>query len=36
MLVFAFLLPYLTGHKPGCALLALLFNVVILPDWGRT
>jgi uncharacterized protein (TIGR00297 family) len=32
MLIFAFLLPYLTWRQAvGCALLALLFNLVILP-----
>src|SRR5208283_150119 len=35
MLIFAFLLPYLTWTQAtGCALLALLFNVVILPRLG--
>src|ERR1039457_6188684 len=35
MLIFAFLLPYLTWRQAaGCALLALLFNVVILPRLG--
>ena len=35
MLLFAFLLPYLTWTQAaGCALLALLFNVVILPRLG--
>ncbi len=35
MLIFAFLLPYLTWRQAaGCALLALLFNVVILPRIG--
>ena len=35
MLVFAFLLPYLTWTQAaGCALLALLFNVVVLPRLG--
>jgi uncharacterized protein (TIGR00297 family) len=35
MLVFAFLLPYLTWTQAaGCALMALLFNVVILPRLG--
>jgi len=35
MLIFAFLLPYLTwGQAAGCALLALLFNVVVLPRLG--
>jgi len=35
MLVFAFLLPYLTWPQAaGCALLALLFNVVLLPRLG--
>jgi dolichol kinase len=35
MLVFAFLLPYLTWRQAaGCALLALLFNVVVLPRLG--
>lgn len=35
MLIFAFLLPYLTRTEAaGCALLALLFNVVVLPRLG--
>jgi uncharacterized protein (TIGR00297 family) len=35
MLIFAFLLPYLTWRQAaGCALLALLFNVVVLPRLG--
>ncbi len=35
MLIFAFLLPYLTWQQAaGCALLALLFNVVVLPRMG--
>ena len=35
MLIFAFLLPYLTWEQAaGCALLALLFNVVVLPRIG--
>ena len=35
MLIFAFLLPYLTWVQAvGCALLALLFNVVVLPRLG--
>lgn len=35
MLSFAFLLPYLTWTQAaGCALLALLFNVVVLPRLG--
>jgi uncharacterized protein (TIGR00297 family) len=35
MLIFAFLLPYLTwAQAAGCALLALLFNVVVLPRIG--
>jgi uncharacterized protein (TIGR00297 family) len=35
MLIFAFLLPYLTWQQAaGCALLALLFNVVVLPRLG--
>jgi uncharacterized protein (TIGR00297 family) len=35
MLIFAFLLPYLTWRQAaGCALLALLFNVVVLPRIG--
>jgi uncharacterized protein (TIGR00297 family) len=35
MLVFAFLLPYLTWRQAaGCVMLALLFNVVILPQLG--
>lgn len=35
MLIFAFLLPYLTWQQAaGCALLALLFNVVVLPRIG--
>jgi uncharacterized protein (TIGR00297 family) len=35
MLIFAFLLPYLTRTQAaGCALLALLFNVVVLPRLG--
>jgi uncharacterized protein (TIGR00297 family) len=35
MLIFAFLLPYLNWKQAaGCALLALLFNVVILPRLG--
>jgi uncharacterized protein (TIGR00297 family) len=35
MLIFAFLLPYLSWRQAaGCALLALLFNVVILPRIG--
>ncbi|MFZ0962595.1 MAG: DUF92 domain-containing protein [Terriglobia bacterium] len=35
MLIFAFLLPYLTWTEAaGCALLALLFNVVVLPRLG--
>ena len=35
MLIFAFLLPYLTWKQAaGCALLALLFNVVVLPRLG--
>lgn len=35
MLVFAFLLPFLTWPQAaGCALLALLFNVFILPSLG--
>jgi uncharacterized protein (TIGR00297 family) len=35
MLIFAFLLPYLTWPQAaGCALLALLFNVVVLPRLG--
>jgi uncharacterized protein (TIGR00297 family) len=35
MLIFAFLLPYLTWKQAaGCALLALLFNVVVLPRIG--
>jgi len=35
MLAFAFLLPYLTWQEAaGCALLALLFNVAILPHLG--
>jgi uncharacterized protein (TIGR00297 family) len=35
MLSFAFLLPYLTWKQAaGCALLALLFNVVVLPRLG--
>ena len=35
MLCFAFLLPYLTWRQAaGCALLALLFNVVVLPRLG--
>src|ERR1039458_9063206 len=35
MLIFAFLLPYITWRQAaGCALLALLFNVVILPRLG--
>jgi len=35
MLVFAFLLPYLTWTQAaGCALMALLFNIVILPRLG--
>jgi uncharacterized protein (TIGR00297 family) len=35
MLIFAFLLPYLTWEQAaGCALLALLFNVVVLPRLG--
>jgi uncharacterized protein (TIGR00297 family) len=35
MLIFAFLLPYLSWPQAaGCALLALLFNVVVLPRLG--
>ena len=35
MLIFAFLLPYLNWMQAaGCALLALMFNVVILPRLG--
>src|SRR5208337_914943 len=35
MLIFAFLLPYLTWRQAAaCALLALLFNVVVLPRLG--
>ena len=35
MLIFAFLLPYLTWQQAaGCGLLALLFNVIILPRLG--
>ena len=35
MLIFAFLLPYLTWTQAaGCALLALLFNVLVLPRLG--
>jgi uncharacterized protein (TIGR00297 family) len=35
MLIFAFLLPYLTWTQAaGCALLALLFNVAVLPRLG--
>jgi len=35
MLIFAFLLPYLTWRQAaGCALLALLFNVAVLPRLG--
>ena len=35
MLIFAFLLPYLTWQQAaGCALLALLFNLVVLPRLG--
>ena len=35
MLIFAFLLPYLTWRQAaGCALLALLFNIVVLPRLG--
>ncbi len=35
MLLFAFLLPYLNWKQAaGCALLALLFNIVILPGMG--
>jgi uncharacterized protein (TIGR00297 family) len=35
MLLFAFLLPYLTWTQAaGCALLALLFNVLVLPQLG--
>jgi uncharacterized protein (TIGR00297 family) len=35
MLIFAFLLPYLTWQQAaGCALLALLFNVAVLPRIG--
>jgi len=35
MLMFAFLLPYLTWRQAaGCALLALLFNVLVLPRIG--
>ncbi len=35
MLIFAFLLPYLTWQQAaGCALLALLFNVIVLPRMG--
>ena len=35
MLIFAFLLPYITWRQAaGCALLALLFNAVILPQIG--
>jgi len=35
MLIFAFLLPYLTWTQAaGCALLALLFNAVVLPRLG--
>src|SRR5579872_3598701 len=35
MLTFAFLLPYLTWQQAaGCALLALVFNVVVLPRMG--
>ncbi|MDR3677383.1 MAG: DUF92 domain-containing protein [Acidobacteriota bacterium] len=35
MLIFAFLLPYLTwAQAAGCALLALLFNFVVLPRIG--
>ncbi len=35
MLIFAFLLPYLTWQQAaGCALLALLFNVAVLPRMG--
>ena len=35
MLIFAFLLPYLTWTQAaGCGLLALLFNVVVLPRLG--
>jgi uncharacterized protein (TIGR00297 family) len=35
MLIFAFLLPYLTWRQAAmCALLALLFNVVVLPRVG--
>ena len=35
MLIFAFLLPYLSWRQAaGCALLALLFNVVVLPRMG--
>ncbi len=35
MLLFAFLLPYLTWHQAaGCAVLALLFNIVVLPRMG--
>ncbi len=37
MLIFAFLLPYLTWTQAaGCALLALLFNVLVLPRLGGT
>lgn len=35
MLIFAFLLPYLTWQQAaGCAVLALLFNVIVLPRFG--
>jgi len=35
MLIFAFLLPYLTWRQAaGCAVLALLFNIMILPRLG--
>lgn len=35
MLIFAFLLPYLTWQQAaGCALLALMFNVLVLPRMG--
>ena len=35
MLIFAFLLPYLTWEQAvGCALLALLFNLMVLPRLG--
>lgn len=35
MLIFAFLLPYLSWQQAaGCALLAMLFNIVVLPRLG--